>query len=224
MASLDGSRAKRDRAHHHLEAIEQRIGEFLSSNPYPIAIEAHPKEGQYVMRLREPKPFPVHELAVMIGDCVHNMRAALDFITWELAGARPSDRRTMFPIFETPEQFRKNGTWRIKDIPDEARALIESVQPYHAQKPRLTSLYAIDHFDAADKHRLLTVALFPHVSLVHDAVIAVFTIAPPVPDMNVQINFSPQIAFGEGIALAPKMFVIPNLKAMLQEVDIIIHR
>jgi hypothetical protein len=99
------------------KAVEQAIGAFLDSEPYPVIIESDPHHGRYVIKLQNPKPLPMKELAVVIGDCVHNLRSTLDYIAWELAGANPNDRDTMFPIYDDPAKFRDHGARRIKNIP-----------------------------------------------------------------------------------------------------------
>jgi hypothetical protein len=190
--------AKRARAQTHFDAVEQSIRSFLDGEPYPIVIEASPHDGRYVFKLHEPRPLPAQEFALGIGDCIHNLRSALDFIAWELAGADPHDRDTMFPIFDDAQQFRRHGAWRIKNIPAMARALIERMQPHKAPHPRETALWAIEHFDTADKHRLLTLTVpvassiwvtyagsqrtnvslvypTPYATLEHDTIIAVFS-------------------------------------------------
>jgi hypothetical protein len=246
---LDGSRAKRDRAETHLKSLETCLGEFMAANPYTITVEPYPEEGRYLLKLRNPKPFPAQDVALLIGDCVHNLRAALDYIVWELAGAELTDRTSMFPIFDDKDKFRTHGAWRIKGVPDEPRALIKRMQPYHAgHGARDLALWAIEHLDAADKHKLLTVTLpitdslnviftadppvvlhaslsipQPLAALKDDTVIAVATLLPPTPHAQVKTEFAPEIAFGyDGISGPFPRFVVPNLKVLLGEVDRVI--
>lgn len=241
--TLDGARAKRDRAAYHLEVIERCINDFINSNPYPLSIERYPEQGIYQARVVNPKEFPAKELALLIGDCVHNMRSALDYIAWELAGGNLADMETMYPIFETEAGFRKRGVMRIKNIPPEPRALIERCQPYHL-KNGFHALTAIAKLDAADKHKLLTVtaaisregainihipahvesksrgdtAIF-HQNLKHDAIVARLTVTPPLPEMQVDIVSIPTVIFGTNLGLPPNAFVVDNLHSMLGEVD-----
>jgi len=51
----------------------------------------------------------VVNISLMIGDCVHNMRAALDYIAWELAGYDIKETTTMFPICGTADEFNTKG-------------------------------------------------------------------------------------------------------------------
>ena len=123
-SSLSGVRAKRDRAEHHLNLIEQRIQAFVNSDPYTVSVEGHPERGFYQARLVHPKEFPSTELSLMVGDCIHNMRSALDYVAWELASGDISDKTTMFPICVDRDTFDKHGRRRIgKVMPDKANLL-----------------------------------------------------------------------------------------------------
>ncbi len=214
--------------------------------------ERHPEDGVYYARLVYPKKLPARKLALMIGDCVHNMRSALDYLAWELAGGHVADTETMFPIFDTEAGFKTRGLKRIKRLPTDAKTLIERLQPYNTQfGGHQLALSAINKIDAADKHKLLTVAIaiaehvicnhgaprqarpgkhrtglhvIDGVPLVHDAIIATFTVSPPIPNMEVEFKFTPQVEFSEIQGFPKHAFVIPNLKIMLQSVDTVIKR
>lgn len=259
MARIDGIIAKRNWAEHHLYIVERGIDDFLNSDPYPVSIERYPENGIYLARLVNPKEFPATEMALMIGDCVHNMRSALDYIAWELAGGDIFDKETMFPIFETKAGFDTRGRKRIKKIASrEAVALIEKFQPYNT--PDNKALSAIQDIDTTDKHKLLTLtlAVAEHVSfdghmpadpmtvpvgkayhtttlynttttinsgvpLVHNAVMAAFNVTPPSPNMQVDFKFTPQVEFADMTGYPTHLFVVPNLKLMLKEIDGVIQ-
>ena len=214
MPTIYGVLEKRKWAEHHLKLIEQSIGDFFNSDPYPIMSDGDPENGVYHACLVYPKKLSVRDLSLMIGDCVHNMRSALDYIAWELAGASLTDTETMFPIYETDVGFRKNGLRRIRNVrPDEAKTLIERLQPYNTRYGgHVLALAAINKIDASDKHKLLTIALamaeqvtcrhglpghirykgqtnlriYPSVRLIHGAKIATFTVIPPIREMEVE--------------------------------------
>ena len=107
-------------------------------------------------------------------------------------------------------------------------------------------MWLIEHFDAADKHRLLTVTkpiideIWPNAVLPEGvigdftlgleipplntapefgAVIAVFTVAPPVPDTTVEPTYTAQIAFRDDGQIPPVLHVVPTLRSMLRSVD-----
>lgn len=251
MPSLYGVIEKRNWAEHHLKLIETRITDFIGDDPYPVLTDSHPKLGVYHACLVYPKKLPARELTLMIGDCVHNMRSALDYIAWELAGASMADTETMFPIYETDIGFRKHALRRMKRLPLDAQTLIERLQPYNRRYGgHRLALSAINKLDATDKHKLVapTIAIaeqvfcdhgipghlhgkfkrgmhiFPGAGLVHNAIIASFTIDPPVPDMQVNFKFTPQVEFSDIHGFPKHSFVIENLKIMLDSLDLVIKR
>lgn len=250
---LYGVSEKRNWAEHHLKLIEACIGDFINSDPCPIITDGDPKRGIYHARLVYPKKLPFRILSLMIGDCVHNMRAALDYMAWELAGADIADTETMFPIFESPDGFKKRGLKRIKHLPTDAQTAIERLQPYNTRYGgHLLALDAINKIDATDKHKILTVAVaiaeqiecipafpvniivkghnigmrhIPDARLIHNAIVATCIIAPPIPQVEVHFKVTPQVEFGQipGL-LSQHAFVLPNLHRMLDSVDTAIKR
>jgi hypothetical protein len=104
--NLLGCRAKLGRARSHFEALASRVGNFFARQRYIVSVERHDDGKQYIARLVKPPEIPAIEWALLIGDCIHNARSAPDYLVWELAGADPDDRTTMFPIFLTPEGYR----------------------------------------------------------------------------------------------------------------------
>lgn len=70
-------------------------------------------------------PFqPDAEWSVVIGDCIQNLRAALDHVAWSLT---PVDIRTsfpkrpQFPIFDDYQAYIERGQSRIRDIDPKAK-------------------------------------------------------------------------------------------------------
>ena len=94
-----------------IDWAEQRLTElwaamdaYLAHEPVDVQVEdAGP--GSYVFRgyVREQPP---DELSLLVGDFIHNLRASLDNLIWEVAGATAS--RPNIPSFlirKTPEEF-----------------------------------------------------------------------------------------------------------------------
>jgi len=244
--SLEGSRAKLRRAKEHLEAVEGKINAFLEPQPYKIILE-RPAEGLFVIRIaNEPPPLPSEEWALVIGDCVHNMRCALDYVAWELAGAIPGDTETLFPIHEHPDGW-KRSVWRRKRIPLCALTMMEQAQPYHAKNPILSALNGVRILDDADKHKLLTVTIavqdtieltvkkiapntgapafqfFGDMPLHYGAVLATIAMENAPPEMEVKAHFRPAIAFGHALPMGRLPEVRSSLKNMLKDVTTLVN-
>lgn len=160
--SLEGFQAKLRRADEHLSTLVDGITAYLDTQPYLISFEVDAETGQNVAKAKaNGEPPPVVEWGLLIGDCVHNMRSALDHLAWELAGPEPP-RKTEFPIFHEVDEFERTtkggGLWKIEAIKDpHARALIKSVQPCYSDRPRreLHPLASLRDFANIDKHRML---------------------------------------------------------------------
>lgn len=106
---------------------------------------------------------PLDEWALMFADCVHNMRAALDQLAWQLDSApRSGSAGTSFPILTRPP-----SSWpptSVGRMPTEAQEIIEGLQPFYAAAASATHEDPADHFlaiiqelDNSDKHRVLVV-------------------------------------------------------------------
>jgi hypothetical protein len=111
---LSGVHLKLDRAKEHIETVRGDLKAFLESNPEPfgIRVKEERRAGDAIdfalhAIIREQPP---RELALPIGDAIHNMRAALDHLAYELASKRARKAgTTAFPIFEDECRFKVLG-------------------------------------------------------------------------------------------------------------------
>ena len=81
----------------------------------------------------------------------------LDHTSMALAvanGADPNNRRTSFPISETPREFWEVRNRTIGTLSQEAQAFVEELQPYNRQG-RPGTLVELRFLDDRDKHRSL---------------------------------------------------------------------
>jgi hypothetical protein len=152
---------KLDRAKHHVETFSDELKAFLERDPKPFAVRADKKPGvgdaiEYVLyaivRAEPPK-----ELALPFGDAVQNMRAALDYLAYELSSKRARNSgETAFPIFSDECRFKVLGVPRIASIRGDERTFIERVQPYAASKvPQEDPFAILRRLSNLDKHNLL---------------------------------------------------------------------
>jgi hypothetical protein len=160
MNKLDGAKLKVIRAIQHLKFLDEEIERYLSSKPDSFPAD---RQGDMVTVGAAVREQPHPALSCIVGDCVTNLRASLDYIAWELAMlARKSlpdkdKKRITFPIASDYTGFTKpRGTAEhLKDccgVPAAAIDVIESVQPYHAGYESLELLNLLVN---EDKHRAL---------------------------------------------------------------------
>lgn len=181
--SLEGPRAKIDRAEEHLNALYGEVHAFLE--PYsdfePVY---HAFDGTWhTVNVRPIIDEPPLRLSVICGDAIHNLRAALDHLVWQLvvaAGNKPS-KGNSFPIYSAAKDFDRDVRFREKkrgpgplggiDPNRKAWTTIEQAQPYHSRRPPGDPLAMLKTLDDMDKHRTLAVhALFPGEQTVWDLV------------------------------------------------------
>jgi len=158
VAPLDSARAKLNRAQAHLETLEEETTRFFADNAYPIVHDLDADRLYHRYRVKLGKPFP-KTWPLIIGDCAHNARSALDHIAWELAGSDPGDRQTQFPIFVEADTFASQGVRTIAKVPPRPRALIKWLQPCRRPNPPYDPLWGLHVLDAEDKHKTVSLAL-----------------------------------------------------------------
>lgn len=174
-ASLEGVDLKLKRAKDRFDVLSEAIKEFLTEpGEDRISVEPHPERGGIfkVQDVRRPPP----DWGILIGDCVHHYRSALDHLVFQLVlantrGPLPAKvvKRSEFPIFNSGPKFRGklnkkgelspgSGRAKIQDIAEPAQAVIERLQPYHRRKnPGARALWQLQELANIDKHRLLHV-------------------------------------------------------------------
>ena len=233
---------KLGRGEEHLDALDRDIQDFLDSKPHTVRREFDPENSQYLFRLNLPPHDPDSRWSLMIGDCVHCCRSALDYLAWRLAGSELSDRQTQFPIFLTEDGFKsRRAASRYEKIAPAAVAELCKLQPFTSANPTRSRLWVLHELDARDKHKLLatTHALTKEFSLrgdqpypifippegftvlgpKPDAVFAVVT-APPNQDVQVQTDFAFDIAFKEGVLPSEGVYLVRTvLREITKEVE-----
>src|ERR1700722_9171786 len=152
------SRYKIARAKEQDRILYAEIRAFLDTQPYSFIEEYDDKQFTYFATLKIGKPIPQIRLALIIGDCVHNLRSALDYIAWRLAGSNFADRMTLFPIYKTKIGFDGMVKRRQLDHVFHPGALnaIRDIQPYTRPQREPNQLWFLQELDARDKHKLLT--------------------------------------------------------------------
>jgi hypothetical protein len=160
--SLNGCRAKTERAKKHLRDLHQAYDGFMQLNPYGVVADNDPQTGERVLRARVSHE-PPEAWSVVIGDIVHNLRAALDYLAWELviAGGGTPGTGTHFPVRYRPE--RTSGEHmnaiaaQVQGASADAVTLVDRIQPYHSSDPEGHPLRLLHALDIRDKHQLLLV-------------------------------------------------------------------
>jgi hypothetical protein len=150
---LNGVRVKINRAKKHLTDLESSIKAFDALHPYSVIPDKKTTPGQEIHRFWLNVPIP-DEWAAILGDCIHNLRSALDLLAVELVldgGGTPGDY-TSFPIGSDYTHFRTSAIKRVSGASAQAIELICRLKPYRRENG---TIWQIHRLDIADKHQLL---------------------------------------------------------------------
>ena len=104
--TFEGSRLKIERAEYHISDIDDRINELIHSGPHGVSIHTDPNTGYDVIQANVIDVVP-EDFALVIGDALHNLKAALDFAVNEVVFRRLKryDAHARFPVRETREKL-----------------------------------------------------------------------------------------------------------------------
>jgi len=163
MPSLEGARIKLARALRHMDELRGEARAYLESSPYQLR-ESEEPNGDLVYRLQMVRSIP-SEWAAIVGDAVHNMRAGLDLLAWQLVernGGQPT-RDTCFPIGPTAPAYDPALRRALAGAHPAALRMIRRLRPYPGGNTFLTQLHALD---IVDKHRLILIVGAAHKHLV----------------------------------------------------------
>jgi hypothetical protein len=174
--TLDDPREKLRWARQHFETLRPQIEAFEQRDAHTISVEVNADAGEYVFHVHnveEPDP----DWGLMIGDCIHNARAALDYLMVQLyAWITESDPRettgVQFPISHDPDRFRSSPS--VVEAGKHFHfsgylARLEELQPYNSLNvsvwgsPKINGsasylaagLQNLSRLDIIDKHRVV---------------------------------------------------------------------
>jgi hypothetical protein len=160
---LAGVVAKFNRSKEQFDLLRSELGEFLDQEPKPHFSrgEFNPDTWEWIERFQIREKPPIR-LGVLLGDCVHNLRSALDHLICQvtLLDGGTNCSKTQFPIASKSEaQFEGMADDRIPDLSAEHRALVKRAQPYQAGDGAASHpLAVLANLSNADKHRLINPA------------------------------------------------------------------
>src|SRR5271166_858638 len=145
---------KIERAEKHIREIQALIGEFTNADFHIVSIENDANTRQNFVRVElDTSAFDLGEIALAIGDVLHNLRSSLDHL-WFQVVQFPTDW-TRFPIYDSGEELI-NGYLRPalekQQITTSIVDLMLGIKPYEGGN---TFLWGLHHLNIMDKHKLL---------------------------------------------------------------------
>lgn len=166
--NIDSVNAKLARAEEHRDALERELATWGHDNPYELLREVNAEFTRFSVRLRIKRSPDLVRWGLLFGDCIHNLRCALDHLAHaiarhELRGQVPDDvaYNLQFVLARDPSEFaRQMKSKRANVLSQPVRTAIEQVQPYKRPHPSVPPLLALlRDLNNTDKHSLIRPAL-----------------------------------------------------------------
>lgn len=159
---LAGVIEKFNRSKEQFDGLLDEMDEFFNQEPQPHFSRGYfdTEAWEWVERfqIREEPPL---RFGVILGDCVHNLRSALDHLACQVTmlegGTMDDCARTQFPIIDESEtKFEAMADRQIPLLSKKHRALVKRAQPYRAgDEAWRHPLAVLRELSNADKHRLI---------------------------------------------------------------------
>lgn len=157
--------------------LESR-SKWFEENPLKITCEKFDNDlGVRLILNSFPEQNLLDEWGLICGDCIHNLRCALDNLIYELACIKcipPIEPLILsFPIKKKREQFVGTIHKCLEQLPERAASLIELIQPFQRDgspgngTPDSDILALLNEMDNIDKHRIPSLVLLIPLSQEH---------------------------------------------------------
>jgi hypothetical protein len=171
MALFKTARLKIKRANEHIADFNRQIADLRSPERQCITREINPQTGDQFLHYDFKSPLPLDDLALVIGDAVHNLKTAIDH-GWHtlLSAFVPAlAKKSSFPVDISKHQLesRLRGVEIHTICPNLFRFVVQDLSPY--SEGGNSVLCAIHYLDIRDKHKLLVP--LARVTAVVDAVL-----------------------------------------------------
>ena len=179
------------------------IDDFVGKGEaYSIVKEADRLTGEYAFKLQVQNIPPVVYWSLLVGDCFHNIRTALDHLFWGLVlrehpdGLKENTSALNFPILKDAGTFNGRKVRLERWVGHDVTKKLEEIQPFNDERGwNKNPLMFLHDFNNIDKHRLL----LPAISVLNSGQIHTET----VDNRNVTLNgFATLLQFEDGAEIA----------------------
>ena len=208
MIDTSGIDAKIGRAEEHYSSVVERITAWQRRSPHRLSFEKDPDGRQRTARLVVHEEIP-RDVALGIGDCVHNLRSSLDHLVWAATLARvttpANPQRVMFPICDDERQWTDEAPGSVGQLSTDLQAAIEEVQPF--KRPAslaVNPLRLVSRMDNEDKRGLLQ----PLLSAEH-------TVGAVVPGQQFELTANLDVPLVDGSAVAQLILDQPDVDVQI---------
>jgi hypothetical protein len=130
MESVD---AKLARAREHVKSLEQAVADYIASSEREIILKLNPDQTVVSLMTWSKDPYPPIRIRAIVGDCLFNIRAALDNLVCGLVRRKtPADdcRARSFPILTSVAKW-KDPSDALRGVEADAKRVIKECQPFN---------------------------------------------------------------------------------------------
>lgn len=158
MVRFKSARLKIERADEHIADVDRQITALRSPELQTVRCEINPQTGDQLLHYNFKSPQPLDDLALVIGDAIHNLKTAADHGWYTLLSRfAPAaiNKWTKLPIHANRTQLEKSlrGV-KIDTInPPLFRFVVDDLRPY--SEGGNNAICTIHDLDITDKHMLL---------------------------------------------------------------------
>lgn len=163
---------KLKRAREHLKVLEGEVSRWTNEEGYSVAVSPDPEPPDFVIRAENIRE-PGDALALRVGDCLYNARAALEHLAYALGNAgaggemdEDQARNSSFPIVgdvdrdgfrgRGPDLFEERAPRMLATVLPEARDAIKRLQPFNdGDIWEYNGLWVLNELARLDRHRFL---------------------------------------------------------------------
>jgi len=149
--TFKNSKLKIERGERHIREYVQTVIAFLKTDFCKVTVEENSETGDYFVKVDATAPYPP-ELPAIIGDAVHNLRTALDYIVVDFTGINPD--WISLPVERERAKVETSKRYEAirSKLPQFADFILDEIQPYAGGKFKVWELAKLDNID---KHKLL---------------------------------------------------------------------
>jgi len=145
------------RADYHITDLQTTVQGFAPNKPYIYRADRDSKTGKYLHKIVFSESFS-DDISCIMFDAINNLRAALDQMTFAVAGRfRGGDDFAQFPFAKDADHWPAKIKGLKDDIPPEIIAVFERFKPY---KGGNDTLWALNYIANIKKHAILIPAGF----------------------------------------------------------------
>lgn len=158
MPRFESATRKVANAREHYGQLARLINSFTSEKPAGAELHALDSGGAIRLNIREDKVPP--EIALTFGDCIHNLRSALDHLVYEVVG-KAGMTNTEWPMGNADGEIPSDWRKRIRERACSGRSPgTAALREYlYSLKPCIGGehqwMWLLHRLDVIDKHRLL---------------------------------------------------------------------